>query len=206
MLATVDKRPSNLPVIGMDLDDMIADYTASSLAVIQKAFGPDENVCREKHFDYLVEVSFGADAGRVVSEAMKYPGFWLSIPPHLGVVKSLMDLMRNHSIHIVTSRPAEFYDVTKYWLCLYEIPFDNLTLVTSRAEKLDVARAAQCVAFVDDNQETAETMRDAGLVAGQLAWPWNTGGDGIIRANDWPSLSLLLAQEIKLKLSNFRLF
>lgn len=207
MLAIIDKRPSDdFPTIGVDLDDIVADFTASSLAVIEAVCGPNPEVCRARHFDYNVDVSFGQEAGNAVDEAMTTPEFWLSVPPMDGAVKSLMDLMQHYRIHIITSRPAHFKDLTKYWLAMYEIPFDDVTLVDNRAQKIDVARATGACAFVDDNQETAEAMRDAGLVVGQLAWPWNREAPGILRRESWPELSLALAQEIKLKNSDFKLF
>jgi 5'(3')-deoxyribonucleotidase len=206
MLAVVDKRPSDLPVIGVDLDSTIATYDTHALQVMQAASSEPERCVLENWKSWDLQTCFGEEACTALVAAMNTPGFWLNLDTITGAGKSLAKLMRHHRVHIITTRPPEFAELTKIWLCLYEVPFDDLTVVNHRKEKLDVALDAQCVAFVDDNQETAETMRDAGLVVGQLAWPWNSGGDGIIRCEDWPGLSLALAQEIKLKLSDFRLF
>lgn len=194
------------PVIGVDLDDMIADYTASSLAVIQCALGPNEAVCRDNHIDYYVNVCFGEEAGKVVDEAMTKPQFWISIPPIPGACKALMNLMQLFDVHIITARPLQFADLTKYWLCMHEIPFDRLTLVESRDEKPALVEKDGCVAFLDDHQGTAEQMRDMGLVAGQLAHPWNVGGRGIVRSPSWEQLSLEVAQQVTLKLNPPTLF
>jgi 5'(3')-deoxyribonucleotidase len=173
------------PRIGCDLDSTIAAFYEGA---IKAAHECQQEVSLENWTSWDIAECFGKDADKIISDAMKTPEFWHDLHPLPGCTKELIRLMQEYEIHIITVRPPQFIQLTHDWLCENEIPFDGLIVVSNREEKLAVAKALQCVAFLDDNQNTVEEMRDAGMVAGQLEWPWNKGGPGIIRAHTWAGL------------------
>lgn len=181
--------------IGCDLDSTIASFHDGAL----KAAHECQNVALENWTSFNIAECLGKDADKIIHDAMNTPEFWHDLQPLPGCTRELIRLMQRYEIHIITVRPEQFKDLTHEWLCVNEIPFDSLTVVHSSKDKLEVAQALQCVAFVDDNQDTIETMRDAGMIAGQLAWPWNRGGNGIIRAKSWAALALGIDHQLKPK-------
>ena len=132
---------------------------------------------------------FGPECEEAMREAAQTPQLWLMLPPYERAGIALARLMRKYRIVIVSYRPEKFYEVTKSWMVLHEIPFDDLILVPARSEKLRVAEQTGCVAFIDDNQSVCEGLRDMGLVVGQTARPWNHGGRGIARSHTLPEVS-----------------
>jgi 5'(3')-deoxyribonucleotidase len=178
------------PRIGCDLDSIIAAFDQMAIDTVHEILGDCPGITLENWTSWNLADCFGKEADEALAKAMQTPEFWRKIEPLPGATRELMRLMQKYEIHIVTVRPEQFRDLTHDWLCENEIPFDSLTVVHSSKDKLGVAQTLQCVAFVDDNQDTIETMRDAGMVVGQLAWPWNHGGNGIIRTQSWAALAL----------------
>lgn len=187
------------PRIGCDLDSMIAAFGKTALDAVHEILGDCPGVTLENWTSWNLADCFGKEADEALWGAMQTPEFWRKIEPLPGATRELMRLMRKYEIHIVTVRPEQFITLTHDWLCENEIPFDSVIVVHSRGEKLAVAKELTCVAFLDDNQDTAEEMRDAGMVVGQLAWPWNQGGNGIVREKSWAALALGIDHQLKPK-------
>lgn len=196
-----NEQPVAVPVkvikripIGIDLDSTIANFPKAAIELFK---GLDENAELAAWTTKRVDRCFGKEADRLLQEAMSGTEFWENLQPLHGVIKELVKLMPKYYIHVISQRHERIRDLTHDWLCLNEIPFDTVDVVSSRDDKLPLAREYGCLGFIDDDDDVCRQMVDAGLVVGQVIWPWNKPYKDLIRLPEWNSLAY--AVDLKLQ-------
>lgn len=80
-----------------------------------------------------------------------------------------------HTQHIVTDRPAAAEADTAWWVHEYAPEIDTLTI--SRDKTVFTSYDDGPYWALDDRTENVEAMRNAGIEAYLLTWPWNADAD-----------------------------
>ncbi len=185
------------PLLGLDLDNTVADFAGRAIEVWHHTGLPSAS--RAQWTEWSIEKSFGRPALRELHKAARYPAFWEQMLPIAGVVRELVRLIPRYQLVIITVRPPALETITRSWLALHEIPYDDLILTGSLEVKLKTTHELNCVGMVDDSQEVVEALQGHGLVVGQLALPWNQGGPGIVRSTTWAGLALGMDHQLQLR-------
>jgi 5'(3')-deoxyribonucleotidase len=93
--------------------------------------------------------------------------------------------------HVVTARPPCVRHATRRWLARHGVAdcVEGIHCVGNPLEKVDLALALGCVAFVEDNHATAEALGAAGVRSYLLDAPYNRLPERYsIRVRDWREL------------------
>lgn len=99
-------------------------------------------------------------------------GLFTANPPFPGTVEQLKLLVEaGHRIHVVTDRPAAAHDDTEKWLNDHQFPHDTLSF--SRDKTVFKQYGPGPYFAIDDRVENVQSLRDAGVNAFLLTWPWN---------------------------------
>jgi uncharacterized HAD superfamily protein len=100
-----------------------------------------------------------------------------------GAIEALTILKRKYRIILVTSRHPQLIQKTKDWLKLKKIPHDKLIFETDKHQTdhdFDF--------FVEDNEDSAFALAEAGIKTFLFDYPWNRSipdHDNIKRVSGW---------------------
>lgn len=182
-------------IIVVGLDAMIADLPDAVLAKLQELL--DKSLLLADWTTWDLSQCIGEDARDIARVAAQSPEFWENLNNKTGVTRELMRLQQKYDIHIFTNRPAAMDELTRQWLVFNEIPFDEIHHVPSGIEpRIKLAEELGAIAYLDHMQDVCVLASGAGLIAGQLAYPWNSGGDGIVRCRNWAGLGFGVEHKI----------
>lgn len=95
------------------------------------------------------------------------------LPFAAGVVRVLVEA--GHSVHIVTDRPAAALADTSWWIDTHLPGYTSLTVSRDKTVFKEYGEGPYYA--IDDRIENVESMRDAGIRAYLLTWPWNAHAD-----------------------------
>jgi 5'(3')-deoxyribonucleotidase len=105
-----------------------------------------------------------------------------------------------YAVHVITARPQCVRHATHRWLVRQGVAgyVDQIHCVERPLDKVDLARALACAAFVEDNHATAEALGSAGVRSYLLDAPYNRlPASYSVRVHDWQELlALLLAADL----------
>ena len=181
-------------ILGVDIDNVLADYTAGLRAVVAAGTGrdPDELADPTWWGNYeewgLNETTFP----RWHREAVVEHRMFRSLEPMPGAAEALQRLSDDgvririvtHRLYLSGTHSIAAGD-TVDWLDDHEIPYWDLCMV---ARKGDVG----CDVYVDDAPHNVLHLRERGHRVIVFDWPYNRAVDGVPldgpRARDWSAV------------------
>jgi phosphoglycolate phosphatase-like HAD superfamily hydrolase len=104
-----------------------------------------------------------------------------------------------YRIHVITVRPEAVRGATRRWLTRQGVSdcIETIHCVPSGPDKVGLARALGCAAFVEDNHATAEAIGAAGIRSYLLDAPYNpVPTTHAIRVTDWQELLTDLVEAV----------
>ena len=103
-------------------------------------------------------------------------GLFTDAPPFPGVPEAMQRLSAaGHTIHVVTDRPEFVIEETRNWLTKHDIPADTVTIGRDKTVFKNYGPGPYYA--IDDRVENVQAMRDAGVNAYLLTWPWNESSE-----------------------------
>ena len=174
------------PVVGVDIDGVIARITEPVLEVVNKRLGT--SYTDDDWTDYYGEC-FGA--AELITECMSNPKTYRHLGVYQGAVSALHKIGEKAHLWLLTSRPPSLEKVTRQWLAENQIPFDELDFTVN---KHLWAQAYLLDAFIEDKLEAAELLTRYVPLSVLIDRPWNRGTtkelqhieDGrLVRTHSW---------------------
>ena len=154
------------PILGVDIDNVLAESDACLRAMIQEMFGI---VLREEQmtqYDYMTYGVTEEQLGRV------FRLFNTEVCRTLKVVQgakaAMQQLAGRYEIALVTSRNPESKASTEYWLKVKGLPYDQLHFDDDKH-----ALGIPYHAFIEDRHEHAHLIAETGATVYLLTRPWN---------------------------------
>jgi 5'-nucleotidase len=179
-------------ILGVDLDNVVADYTHGLRTVVAAVEGrpatveeyPDPTDWSYSHWG-LDDDAFA----KMHTTAVRDHQLFSAMPVRPGAAEVLQQLSRDGvRIRIVTARlflpslHAESASQTVAWLDAHKIPYWDLCLLT---RKTDVG----CHAYVDDSPSQIAALREDGHDVVAMDWPYNRHLAGP-RAKTWAEVDV----------------
>ncbi len=183
--------------IGVDLDDVLLDYTNALFDWHNKIFGT--NLARNDRNHPILDQLFGCD----LDEAKKRTSDFEfteennKAQPVYGAQEALQQLARDHEIHIITSRQEECREnvvtwLEKYYKALYrDIHFANTYHGQGKKrKKSEICREIGIDIFIDDFIINAKDVAETGAKVFLFDTPWNQKevSGTIERVNSWKEI------------------
>lgn len=169
--------------IGLDIDDVIADFWEAGIPIFNKKYGVDAKKEDFDQFDAMSRVyniTYQDFLDTIINENM-----FERMKPYSGVPEVVQGYREaGAEVIMVTSRGfhPNAFDLTKEFLDRHEIPFDQLHIKASGRTKDEYIDGAIDI-FVDDLPDNLIDIKLSGK-ARRLAMihqPWNTGVDDFPR-------------------------
>jgi len=158
------------PLIGLDLDGVLAEFVEPFVTELKKKFDIDLTRSDIISYDLAEMTGLGKTEFDRFLDTLAASGFYASLEPTHGVPSSVRSLAKLYDICILTTRPEASRRDTVRWLRRHRIPYDALEFCEF-ANK--VSKDDQLAVFVDDNLEQAAIAAEhVGLVL-LFDQPWN---------------------------------
>lgn len=176
-----DDRPKQhlkLPKIGLDVDGVLADWTAAWHELYPEVLVNPSSW----YLDRKVGIRF---------KQMEKEGTLNDF--YVNNVKPLMNAEDLPFIPhcYITSRPVPV-EVTEQWLDKYHFPAKPVYSIDAATSKIDVAKEAGVEIFIDDSFDNFVQLNGAGITTYLYTAPWNLKHDvGHLRLNSLSDLPLL---------------
>lgn len=158
----------------LDLDGVIHPWVPTFQPWLEKRIGKKIGQWLTWHHyrhHNITDEEFVAHLTRYAEEG----GFTWS-GPYPGSVEPLNRLVEaGHTIHIVTDRPLVAHEGTLGWLKHHKVPHHSIEI--GRDKTTFMKRGPGPYFAIDDRVENVQAMRDAGVNAYLLDWPWNEHSD-----------------------------
>jgi len=159
-------RRRERPILGVDIDNVLAQSDARLRAMIREMFGirlEEHQMTRYEYMTYGVTEEQLIQVFRIFNvEACRT----LRVVP--GAKAALVRLARRFEIALVTSRNPESKAGTEYWLRAKGLPYDQLHFNDDKH-----ALGIPYHAFIEDRHEHAHRLAETGTTVYLLTRPWN---------------------------------
>ena len=170
-----DKRFLKLPKIGLDIDDVIADFMGAWCKLY-----PEIGEANSWHFDYEIKNKF---------EKMREDGvldeFYLNLEPLINP-KDLPFIPHCY----ITSRPVS-KEITEKWIQLMGFPTRPVYRVDILKSKVEFAKESGIEIFIDDSYDNFVDLNNAGIFTYLFTTSWNLRHDvGHMRINSLNDIPL----------------
>lgn len=169
--------------LGIDLDGVVANFTAGWMRFYNAAHGTNLEVEDSRDWHDLVKLTHFEDIDQFWDWSSDLEGrsiFW-HLDPFPGAVEALKDLHEDgHEIVIITTKPRFAVDDTHDWIRRQEIP-TNEVHITERKWMVD------CDAYLDDGPYVLPSLvrhRPDRIIC-RYARPWNKRIPGTITVHDF---------------------
>ena len=183
-------RGRQRPVVGVDCDGVLASDRLL-WQVLRKRY--------PQHIAARYEDLRGYDWPRVTPETTELclrlsadPAFAGRLAPIPHMASALRGLAEaGYSVHVITARPQCVRHATQRWLVRQGVAgfVDAIHCVEQPLDKVDLACALNCAAFVEDNHATAEALGAVGVRSYLLDAPYNRLPTSYsVRVHDWHAL------------------
>jgi uncharacterized HAD superfamily protein len=188
--------------IGVDLDEVLADY----LTAVLKYYNPTKgtNLKREDFFSYDFWKVWGGTVEEMIDElyAFYQSPYFKSMGLVKGAKEGIEELRKNHDLFIITSRQDDISEVTRNWVeenfpgvfsGVYFV--NNYSRSGQRRTKVEVCDQLKIEVLLEDQTKYAlECVSDNRKVI-LFDYPWNqelNQKEGIFRVDDWPKALKLI--------------
>jgi uncharacterized HAD superfamily protein len=152
--------------IGIDVDGVLANQIVGAVPKIKRRLGINLDYEDITEWDLPVGKS---SIDQEIALAMEDQQYVLSMPSYPDVSKSVSDLYKDHSIVIITARPTEVEEWTKFWLFRKGIPFDSIKSV-KEMKKSQLATDILIDDYIGNIREYLEGTNGFAILLDQ---PWN---------------------------------
>jgi 5' nucleotidase, deoxy (Pyrimidine), cytosolic type C protein (NT5C) len=175
--STAHKVDAKLPIIGVDLDGVLHDFTTSFAAALHSighvkaplmTFDPVDVT-----WDFYTEWGFTRPEFLEAFRLGALDGTVFNGPPYYGSIEPIRDLYSlGYEIRIISSRiipgvdPELSLSLTKEWMHNHNVPYDVLALSSDKS-------CLPTDAFLDDLPANYDQLAAAGCTAYLLDRPWN---------------------------------
>lgn len=199
------------PIVALDIDDVLADFTESLRLRVNELTGADFTVD-----DYRMQADYWGYYERVwathpATQAQTIGPFIAEIsadhrrvPLLAGAEFGLSELAKRFKLVFITARPEVMHDSTRQWLRHHfadvpaEVHFTNHT----RTDEVTISKGEICERLgasylIDDNVEHCVSAREHGITPilfGEYGWQHSIP-EGLTRCKDWPMVVEYLSRE-----------
>jgi uncharacterized HAD superfamily protein len=174
-------RRRGRPILGVDIDNVLAQSDACLRAMFQELYGIMLDEHQMTQYDYMTYGVTEEQLVRVFQLFNTEVCRTLKVVP--GAKAALVRLARRYEIALVTSRDPESKASTEYWLRAKGLPYDQLHFNDDK-HALGIAYHA----FIEDRHEHAHRLAGTGTPVYLLTRPWNAAPlahPNVRRVNSW---------------------
>ncbi len=160
------KHRSPKPILGVDIDNVLADSDVQLRAMIREMCGIDIRAEQMTRYEYEAYGVTWEQLGEVFRRFNVDTCRTLKVVP--GAKAAMSRLARRYEIALVTSRNPESKAGTEYWLKTKGLPYDQLHFNDEKH-----ALGISYHAFIEDRHEHAHRIATTGAAVYLLSRPWN---------------------------------
>lgn len=161
-----DARTNVKPIIGVDIDGVIADQVSGVLERANAAYNLSVSYDDVTNWDVVLGPSSFVPE---IRKAMMSPEYVLGMRVHDGADQMLAELRKDFAVHLLTVRPSEVAERTKEWLVKNSLPFDEL-IIAKEALKGEHGTQALVDDFPGNVAQFIDTTDGPAVLVDQ---PWN---------------------------------
>lgn len=199
------------PRIGIDFDDVIADFNGRFVQYMNEQLGTNYQYHDITHFEF--DKMYGVLLPQMLQHLERFchdPHWHDGIQPIKDAVATCKELAASYELVVVTSRCESLRSITSEWLyawglSLQEVHFTNSSSVRfaeRRRQKSAVCREVGLRAFVDDALHNATDVASAGIPVILKNRPWNADRTDLDLTNvypvdNWTEVPARLAQLVR---------
>jgi len=159
--------------IGIDIDGVIADSQTVIIRKLNQHFGKNYNLA---DFVNLRPVKmFGLNRKQldkfIMTKELEIIQETVPIP---GAVETLIRLIENHELHLVTARSPLYSGQTEAWLKKYGIPYSRIRLL-GQHDKRGACLELGVDLFIEDNKKNALQIISCGIPVLLMNATYNQG-------------------------------
>ncbi len=178
--------------IGIDLDDVIVDFTREFLKFYNQKFKKNILYKDWKVFDlWELEPISKEESIKLINEFYKSE-FFDEIDLIDGAKEAICGLMEKHEVSVITARPLRWGEKTRSFF-EKQFPKEKVNLHHSRSpddfkiDKAGICKNLKIELIIDDRENHALDCAEKGVKVLLLDKPWNQGvkHENIIRVKNW---------------------
>jgi uncharacterized HAD superfamily protein len=154
------------PILGVDIDNVLADSDVRLRAMIREMCGIDLREVQMTRYEYEAYGVTWEQLGEVFRVFNADTCRTLKVVP--GAKAAMLRLARRYEIALVTSRDPESKAGTEHWLRAKGLPYDQLHF-NDEKHALGIAYHA----FIEDRHEHAHRIAETGAAVYLLSRSWN---------------------------------
>jgi len=172
------------PILGVDIDNVLAQSDACLRAMFRELYGITLTEEQMTQYDYLTYGVTEEQLVRVFQLFNTKVCRTLKVVP--GAKAALVRLAGRYEIALVTSRNQESKAGTEYWLRAKGLPYDQLHFNDDKH-----ALGIPYHAFIEDRHEHAHRLAETGTMVYLLTRPWNAAPlahSNVRRVHTWSEI------------------
>jgi uncharacterized HAD superfamily protein len=184
--------------IGVDLDEVLADYLSAVIDFHNASFG--SSLKKEDFVSYKFWEIWGGTVDEAIDKIYEFnkTDFFKKIKPVPGSQEVLDVLKQNHELFVITSRQQDFANETKAWLdehfpgVFQGVHFTNKYSKSGESRsKLSVCDELEIDVLIEDSLDYALECLNEKRKVFLLDYSWNQSTDlpeKISRVDSWPEI------------------
>ncbi len=182
--------------IGIDLDEVLADFNTSFIEFHNKKYNSklNPNNIKDYFLRNLVDISAEEEMKRLIEFCDT--GLLKTVSPFPEAIISVKNLLKNNNLYLITARPNFMEEDTLEWVEKYFPNTFKEVIITShvldgKIEKSEVCLSNNINYMIEDNSYYANECASFGVISFLLTRSWNindTLKSGVIRVSSWKDI------------------